>query len=213
MLTPHGMTLTITPPQGLRPAGSPSTLLDRIARCAASLGIQILSARNTTDGRAQAVVMLEEAKALRGTIEGPRLAEPLKLLSQILYQPLPVHLRPDGLAAGIECMPATLLWRAGMDGRPLPRALALAGIASQPGDPLALSLCPVLLFNAGLLPAGVTIHAAQTRLSFLLASGAGQVRMDDRIMETVLVPGQLVRALISEGGNLAPSPVASALVA
>lgn len=213
MLTPHGMTLTITPPQGLRPAGSPSTLLDRIARCAASLGIQILSARTTDDGRSQAVVLLDDVRGLRGTTDPVHLAEPLKLLSQILYHSLPAHLRPDGLPSGVECTPATLLWRAGMDGRPLSHAMALSGIASQPGDPLALSLCPVLLFNAGLLPDGVTIHAALTRLSFLLAAGAGKVRMGDQIMDTILVPGQLVRAMISEGGNLAPSPVASALVA
>lgn len=207
----HGLTLSIKPTRDRQQPGAARHLLDRLTRFAGQLGITILSARTANDGAAEAVVSITDPH--RGAVMSLSPAEPLKLLAQILYHPLPAPLRPDGLDRGVNCTLATLLWRAGLAGTPLPAPLHIAGVMSQPGDNLALSLCPALLARAGLLPTGVTTHNALTRLSFLLGAGAGRVQVGDRTMDTVLVPGQLVRALISEDGALPPSPAAAALAA
>lgn len=207
----HGLTLSIKPTRDKQTPGAVRQFLDRMMRFADDLGVTILSARTAMDGAGEMVVAITEPH--RGAVLPLTPAEPLKLLAQILYHPLDRAVRPAGLDAEKECTLATLIWRAGLSGRPLPSSLHPAGIMSQPGDALALSLCPALLHRAGLLPAGVTIHAALTRLSFLLGAGHGRLQMGSQTMDTVLVPGQLVRALVSTDGTLPPSTAATALAA
>lgn len=208
-LSPHGLTLTITPPAG-RQKGTAARLLDRLARAAHDLGTHVLATAHLDDGRSRAVVSMADMP--RRTV-APAL-DPLPLLVSILYRPVPADLRPDGMSATMDFTPAAMLWRAAMTAQPLPLAWAAHGIASQAGpDPLALSLCPALLRRHRMLPDNVTAGAALTVLPLLLGCGHGRVRVGDTVLDTILVPAQLVRALISTDGTLPPHPVAGVMAA
>ncbi|MFV3077487.1 hypothetical protein [Niveispirillum fermenti] len=210
-LAAHGLTLTITPANG-QGKGMAARLLDRLARMADAMGVNVADTAHLPDGRARAVVSFADA-APRRTIAPP--LDPLPLLAAILYRPAPADLRPAGMADGAEITPAAMLWRAGMTGQPLPLDWALHGMASQHGpDPMALSLCPLLLARHRMLPDNVTAQAAQTILSLLLGAGHGQVRVrDGGTLDTILIPAQLVRALVSTDGTLPPHPPAISAVA
>lgn len=214
-LADHGLTLTITPPTGPQRHHA-GWLLDRIARAAHAMGITILTSRTGDDGRAHATVALPTARSTVRplTAISPAL-DPLPLLAGILYHPLPAHLVPETYVGAHPMTAAAMIYRAAMLGRPLSPAMAHAGIASQKGDdPLALSICPVLLAQSGLLPAGIDANAALTRLSYLLGCGHGRLRTPPTtVLDTILVPAQLVRALISTDGTLPPHPAATALAA
>jgi hypothetical protein len=212
--TAHGLTLTITPPKGPQ-RGQAGWLLGILSRGAHALGITILSARTGEDGRAHATVALPAADTRRPLTAIAPALDPLPLLAAILYHPLPASLIPAGHRDRDNLTPVAMLYRAAMLSRSLPLEMAMAGIASQRGaDPLALSLCPALLASAGLLPAGMEPQAALTRLSYLLGCGHGRVRVGNAtIHDTILIPAQLVRALISQDGTPPPHPAADALVA
>ncbi len=207
----HGLTLTITPPKG-RQKGMAARLLDRIARAAHDLGVHVADTAHQPNGRATAIVNFNDAAPRR--IIAPAL-DPLHLLAAILYRPVPLDLRPEGLAPGTDFVVASMLWRAAMAGQPLPLDWALHGIASQHGpDPLSLWLCPILLHRHRMLPASISAQAAGTTLSTLLGCGHGQVRTaDGAILDTILIPSQLVRALVSTDGTLPPHPSAMAAAA
>lgn len=150
------------------------------------------------------------AQAPRRTVEP--LPDPLPLLAAILYRPVPAALVPLGLDPHDNPFtPACMLWRCALSGRRLPDLWAAHGMASQHGpDPLSLALCPALLARFAMLPDGVTVLAAEGALPRLPGCGHGVLRTFTRtVSDTILIPAQLVRALISTDGTLPPHPAAA----
>jgi hypothetical protein len=193
-------------------------LFDRLARHAGDMGWTLLAGQVGDDGTAWADIRPADQTPPRRRIPLTPDADPLGLLTRILFQPLrpadrPGDIPPALLAVGSDpaLTPAAMIWRACMTGRPLPGWLVGLGIASSPGpDPAALLLCPLLLAATGHLPGGGGAMGAATAerlLSRLLGATDTLVRAGGRIMPAIAVPAMLVRAVIGTDGVLPPTAV------